>query len=162
MDKFYLLPGKVFADRSPHVVDTVLGSCVAVVLWDPVLRFGGINHFMLPKLTGNGILSDKYGDIAMQNLIQKMLRLGSYKTNLKAKVFGGSIRHDANGIFQIGQRNAEFAFDILDVEKIPVVSQSVGGCLGRKLIFYSENGDVMLKFMKPADAIAPAPNKLKY
>jgi chemotaxis protein CheD len=150
MNTFYLLPGVMFANRNPHVVDTVLGSCVAIVLWDSVLHFGGINHYMLPELNRNSVASNKYGGIATQSLIQKMLQLGSEKENLKAKVFGGSVTNHGNGIFQIGQRNVEFAFHVLKLEKIPVISHSVGGMQGRKIVFYSETGDVLMKLMKSA------------
>jgi len=157
MNKFYLFPGMIFADRKPHVVDTVLGSCVAVVLWDPVLRFGGINHFMLPRLNGNGVGSYKYGDMAFQGLLNTMLKAGSKKLDLKAKVFGGSISAGARGIFQIGQRNLEFAFEGLKTEGIPIISHSVGGKRSRKIVFYSETGDVLVKYLKPANNHIAAP-----
>jgi chemotaxis protein CheD len=153
MSKFYLLPGAIFANRNPHIVDTVLGSCVSIVLWDSVLQFGGINHYMLPKLNRDSVPSNKYGDISTQGLIQTMLQLGSEKENLRAKVFGGSVTNHVNGIFQIGRRNVEFAFHVLKLEKIPVISHSVGGMQGRKIVFYSENGDVLMKLMKSAGTI---------
>jgi chemotaxis protein CheD len=163
MDKFYLLPGAIFADRRPHIVDTVLGSCVAVVLWDSALHFGGINHFMLPNTKNEGNSSSKYGDVAIQSLLKRMLQLGSRKYDLKAKVFGGSVSDRANGIFQIGQRNTEFAFGALKIEGIPVVSQSVGGGPGRKIIFYSQTGDVLVKFMKsPRIHAVTSPQKLNH
>jgi chemotaxis protein CheD len=153
MNKFYLLPGAFFADRKPHTIDTILGSCIAVVLWDSVLRIGSINHFMLPKWNGEGTPSYKYGDVAIAGIIQKMVQMGSKKVNLKAKVFGGSFTYNANGIFQIGQRNIDITFELLKEANIPVVSQSVGGSLSRKVVFHSDTGDVLVKFMgisKPA------------
>ncbi|WP_158826846.1 chemotaxis protein CheD [Mucilaginibacter lacusdianchii] len=149
MKKFYLLPGAVFADRKPHIVDTILGSCIAVVLWDAVLQFGSINHFMLPQWNGEGTPANKYGDVAIINLIKQMEKLGSLKANLRAKVFGGSVTHNSNGIFQIGQRNAEMAFALLKNQGVPVVNYSVGGKQSRKIIFYSQTGDVLVKFLKP-------------
>jgi len=149
MKKLYLFPGEAFVSKTPYVVDTVLGSCVSVAIYDTVLGFGGINHFMLPEWNGDGLPGNKYGETAISHLIQKMLNMGSNRGNLIAKVFGGSELNDSNGIFQIGTRNTSIAFDILKREKIPVLSRSVGGNLSRKVIFYSDTGDVLIRMIKP-------------
>ena len=145
MDRYYLYPGTLFASKKPHVVNTILGSCVAVTLWDPVLQIGGINHFMLPKWNGSGSPSYKYGDIAIAELIKRMIDFGCNKGNLKAKVFGGSETGVPNGVFHIGKRNIDLAFVCLNRERISIVSQNVCGPSGRKVIFYSETGEVMIK-----------------
>ena len=148
MEKLYLFPGSVFVSKLPHIVDTVLGSCIAVTLYDPVLKFGCINHFMLPNWNGEGAASNKYGDIAIPYLIKKMIELGSNRTDLKAKVFGGSEIGQSNGFFKIGASNMAIAFEILKKEKIQVVSHSVGGNLSRKVVFYSNNGEVLIRLIK--------------
>lgn len=145
IDKYYLYPGMLFASKKPHIVNTILGSCVSVTLWDPVLRIGGINHYMLPIWNGEGKPSFKYGDIAIHELIKRMIAFGSIKTNLKAKVFGGSKTGKTDGVFHIGKRNIDLALDLLREEQIPVVNHSVGGKSGRKVVFYSESGEVMIK-----------------
>ncbi len=118
MDRYYLYPGELFASKKPHVVDTILGSCVAVTLWDTVLQMGGINHYMLPA--GNDVVTTslKYGDIAIPELIKKMLALGCSRNTLRAK----SIRRQRkpgipNGVFHIGKRNIDLAFELLKKEK---------------------------------------------
>jgi chemotaxis protein CheD len=145
MDRYYLYPGAIFASKKPHMVDTILGSCIAVTLWDPVMRIGGINHYMLPAWNGEGNPSFKYGDIAISELIKRMLAFGSVRNNLKAKIFGGSESGMPNSVFHIGKRNMDLAFAILKKEQIPIVSQSIGGTSGRKVVFYSESGEVMIK-----------------
>ncbi len=145
IDSYYLYPGTLFASKKPHVVNTILGSCVALILWDPVLKIGGINHYMLPKWTGSGTASHKYGDIAIAELLKRMIGFGSCKTDLVGKVFGGSETGVPNGVFHIGKRNIELALNFLEKEKIKVVSQSTGGSLGRKVVFYSESGEVLVK-----------------
>src|SRR5258708_2971389 len=90
INKHYLLPSPIFSAREPYIVDTILGSCVAVCLYDVKLKFGGMNHYMLPLWNGEGLASPKYGNIANDKLFERMLRLGSSKQNLVAKVFGGS------------------------------------------------------------------------
>ncbi len=145
MDRYYLYPGTLFASKKPHIVNTILGSCVALTLWDPVLKVGGINHYMLPKWNGAGTPSYKYGDVAIAELLKRMFDFGCHRTNLIAKVFGGSETGIPNGVFHIGKRNIDLAFELLDKENIVIVSHSVGGPTGRKVIFYSDSGEVMIK-----------------
>src|SRR5512133_3111807 len=86
----YLYPATLFASREPHIINTILGSCVAVCMWDNVLGYGGINHYMLPLWNGKGLASPKYGNIAIRKLYEKMIDLGCSSMNLNAKVFGGA------------------------------------------------------------------------
>lgn len=148
MENYYLYPGDVFATKQPHLVNTILGSCIAVALWDSVLQVGGINHYMLPHWNEEGKPSAKYGDIAIGQLIKKMLNLGCAKSNLRAKIFGGSETGVPNGVFHIGERNTTLAVELLKTEQIPLVSNSVGGVLGRKLVFYTQTGEVRIKYIK--------------
>ncbi|QJD96531.1 chemotaxis protein CheD [Mucilaginibacter robiniae] len=149
LKKIYLLPGSVFIDELPHVIEMVLGSCIAVALWDVVLQYGSINHYMLPEWSGEGNPTYKYGSVAIPYLINKMLTLGSKRTNLQAKVFGGSVLHTTSGIFNVGQRNTQFAFNLLQQEHIPVVNQDVGGTQSRKVIFNSASGEVFVRMIQP-------------
>ncbi len=145
----YLLPGNIFANRDEYTVTTVLGSCVSVCLWDSVRRLGGINHFMLPLWNGDGLASPRYGNIAITKLIEKMLALGADRANLKAKVFGGGdVLKVTNSFMNIGERNVVLADDLLREEKIPVISADTGGKLGRKLIFNTQTGIVLVKLLK--------------
>lgn len=144
--KHYLYPGALFADKEDYVVTTILGSCVSVCLWDVVLRIGGINHYMLALWNGEGLPSPKYGNIAITKLIEKMINFGSRKNNLKAKVFGGAtVLQSTNGILNVSHRNITLAKDMLQEEKIPIITSDLGGNLGRKIIFSTESGKVLLK-----------------
>src|SRR5512145_2307535 len=119
----FLYPATLFAHKEPHIVSTILGSCVSVCLWDPALQIGGINHYMLPLWNGQGLASPKYGNIAIEKLIERMLQMGSKKTNLKAKVFGGGeVIETQISHFQIGERNIVLAMEALKEEKIPIIS----------------------------------------
>ncbi len=142
----YLYPSTLFVDRNRYKVTTVLGSCIAVCLYDTKLKIGGINHFMLPLWNGQGLASPKYGNVAIEKLIMGMERLGSTHENMVAKVFGGSNLSD--GILRIGSRNTQTGLDYLEKEKIRVVAQSVGGSIGRKIIFDTYTSEVMMKFIQ--------------
>lgn len=142
----YLFPGLIFASKSPTLVCTVLGSCVAVCLWDEKLHMGGINHFMLPYWNGEGLALPRYGDIAIPRLVGKMENLGSKRRDLIAKVFGGARLwggHEA--IVSVGERNVLLAVDMLDELKIPIVGQDTGQDTGRKIYFATDSGRVFLK-----------------
>jgi chemotaxis protein CheD len=147
MEEHYLYPSAIFASKTPHKVTTVLGTCVAICLWDKHLKFGGINHYMLPLWNGDGLASPKYGNIATEKLVEKMYAMGSKKKDLIAKVFGGKNVHIEVDSFKIGQRNIDYAINILEELNIPVQGQSVGGPLGRKLMFHSQTGEVFMKYI---------------
>lgn len=145
----YLYPAALFANNEPYIVDTILGSCVAVCLYDASKKIGGINHFMLPFWNGSGLASPKYGNIAIEKLLDKMLEYGSKKEHIVAKVFGGGevVETDSNH-FRIGERNIEMAEKMLKELNIKVSGRSVGGKLGRKIRFNTETGVVLMKFIK--------------
>jgi chemotaxis protein CheD len=138
----------LFASKEPYVVKTILGSCVAICLWDPETRIGGINHYMLPNWNGNDLASPKYGNIAIDKLLERMFQLGARRENLKAKIFGGGelIESGPNGTL-IGERNIRVARMILEEKKIPVVASSTGGRKGRKILFFTDSGEVRHKFL---------------
>lgn len=145
----FLYPAALFVDTAPHLVDTILGSCVAVCLYDPVKKIGGINHYMLPFWNGTGLASPKYGNIAIEKLIDKMLALGSKTENLQAKIFGGGeIIEAKTNMFRIGERNIEIAVNTLKDYGIKIKGQSVAGKLGRKIRFNTETGVVLMKLIQ--------------
>lgn len=142
----YLLIGNIFAHQEEHIVTTVLGSCVSVCLWDSSLLIGGINHYMLPLWNGEGLPCPRYGNIAVVKLIEKMLNYGSQKKDLVAKIFGGGdLINSGSGLLNIGERNIILARDMLKAEKIPIFSYDVGGKKGRKIIFNTRTGTVLVK-----------------
>jgi len=145
----FLLPGTLFVPRSPHKVSTILGTCVAVCLWDPVLGIGGMNHYMLPYWNGDGMASPRYGNIAIGKLLDRMIGMGSNPAHWKAKLFGGKNDGVPDGrVWNVGRRNVILAEGVMKEMKIPVVSSSLGGPLGRKIIFNTLNGEVMMKYIQ--------------
>ncbi|MBF0445367.1 MAG: chemotaxis protein CheD, partial [Magnetococcales bacterium] len=129
-----------------YTITTVLGSCIAICIWDNNLLKGGMNHYKLPLWNGDGLPTPKYGNIAINVLIEKMFEMGCQRSNLIAKVFGGgAVLQGTAGVMNVGERNIEVAWDILKIEKIPVVASSVGGLDSRKIIFSTRDGSVMMK-----------------
>lgn len=148
ISKHYLMSSNLFASDQPYLIDTLLGSCVAVCLWDSHLKIGGVNHYMLPLWNGEGLASPKYGNIAIEKLLEKMLSLGSRQSRLVAKLFGGAHQFDQGDLtIQIGDRNISVAHSMLNDLRIPVISSDLGGEKGRKIRFYTITGEVWMKYL---------------
>ena len=144
--RHYLYPGTIFVHRQSHLVTTVLGSCVAVCLWNQTAQLGGINHYLLPLWNGEGLPTPKYGNVAITKLVEKVRAYSSPGDKLIAKVFGGaSMWEKAEGLLAVGQRNIDFALETLESLRIPIVSSDLGGNQGRKVIFNSGDGTVLMR-----------------
>jgi len=143
----YLHPGQIFASAEPCAVTTILGSCVAVCLWDPHLRVGGANHFLLPDWAGNGHSSARFGNVAIERLIEKVVALGGKRENLQAKLFGGACVIEAfrDRENHLGMKNVQVARRLLEKGGIPVIAEDVGGRQGRKLIFHVNDGTAWVR-----------------
>lgn len=141
--RVYLQPGQLYASGQASAVTTVLGSCVAICLWDPVVSVGGMNHYLLPFFAGAGQGSPRFGNVAVAQLVDRLLALGATRGRLQAKVFGGACVLEAFQARQghLGEKNASVAFRLLEQLGIPVVSRDVGGRSGRKLIFHTDLGN---------------------
>jgi len=142
----YLFPAEIFVTSEPTMVSTVLGSCVAVCLWDSRFAIGGINHYLLPLWNGDGLATPKYGNIAIRQLVEKVVAQGGDRKNIQAKIFGGAAMwSNTEGFFAIGLRNIELAQQQLKELQIPVVASDVGGMLSRKIFFNTGDGSVLLR-----------------
>lgn len=145
LNKHFLFPGTIFAEPLEYQISTVLGSCVAVCLWDQILRRGGMNHMMLPFWNGEGLATPKYGNIAMEKLLHKMLVIGCHREHLVAKVFGGAnVTGTGLEVFMVGDRNITLAFQMLEEFRIPVVAKDIAGQVGRKIIMNTGTGVVLV------------------
>lgn len=146
-----VIQGEVEISNDPNaVLSTILGSCVAVCIWDPHMQVGGMNHFLLAE--GNGQNEIKYGAYAMELLINGLLRKGAQRTSLQSKAFGGA---NLSGFgSNIGQKNAIFARRFLSDENIPCIAESLEGTEPRRVRFNPTTGKVQMLFVKPTD-VAP-------
>jgi chemotaxis protein CheD len=143
----YLHPGQMFVSATPAEVTTILGSCVAVCVWDRLLRVGGANHYLLPHGVGSGPSSSRFGNVALRRLIDEVLALGCRRSDLEAKVFGGACVLEAlrGKGRHLGRKNVEAAFAVLRQEGIPVVAEDTGGGRGRRVVFHTDDGAAWVK-----------------
>lgn len=147
-----LLPGEYHSTTGAEMLVTVLGSCVAACIRDVRSGIGGMNHFLLPEQRnsqGQNFAESydssvtRYGDLAMEMLINDIIGRGGDRKYFEAKVFGGAQMFQSS--MQIGQRNIEFVKEYLQVEAIPICSQDVAGTQGRKVYYIPETGEIFLK-----------------
>ncbi|UVT14520.1 MAG: chemoreceptor glutamine deamidase CheD [Nitrospira sp.] len=142
-----ILPGEFFVSREPMVVYTVLGSCISACIRDPIIRVGGMNHFMLPEPKENAHdswgESTRYGSFAMESLINEILKRGGIKSRLEIKLFGAGRIYD--GHIDVGDKNAKWVIQYLKSEGLTVLKTDLGDVFPRKVYYFTESGRVLLK-----------------
>jgi len=150
-------PGEYYVSRQPEVISTLLGSCVAACLFDPVNRVFGMNHFLLAysRHTDNLAIiqseEGRYGIYAMELLINDLMKHGAKRQNLQAKCFGGGnvlrLREDKENRETVGDVNVKFIKAFLNNENIPIVGSCLGGNRGRTVHFVGTDFSVFVKRM---------------
>lgn len=147
MQKKFIHVGEIFIGVRPTQVSTILGSCIAVCLYDEVEKIGGMNHYLLPLWNENGLQSPKYGNISIPRLIEGMENVGCSRKHIVAKIFGGGNVIDVSQEdMMIGRKNILIAKEILREHGIKIVAQDVGGTKGRRIMMQSDNGKILLKY----------------
>lgn len=148
-------PGEYYVTREREIIATVLGSCVAACIRDKVTGVGGMNHFMLPatseqrlRETPEAIIgnSARYGNYAMEHLINTILQQGGRRSSLEVKVFGGG--RIISSMTGIGRNNVHFVLDYIATEGLQLLASDVGGDYSRKVQYFPWNGKVRMKKLK--------------
>jgi len=135
----HVVQGEFSYSADPDVVlSTVLGSCVAACIRDPIANIGGMNHFLLPGGREHESSGVMYGVQAMELLINQLMKLGCKKHRLEAKLFGGA--RMMQGLSDIGAQNARFGREFFSNERIPCISESLGGTQARRLHYWPASG----------------------
>lgn len=142
------------SDKPDVVMSTVLGSCIAACIYDPVRKAGGMNHFLLPEARSGSGQNVKFGAYLMELLINDLLKMGAQRSRLRVKLSGGGKMSQFLG--DVGGKNIEFARRYLSSEGIPVDWESLGGTQARRVHFYPTTGELQQKFVQ-ADASVDKP-----
>lgn len=149
-------PGCYYVTKSTEeILVTILGSCVAVCMRDPVAGVGGMNHFLLAESAsgewGGVTAATRYGNHAMETLINDIIHMGGVRTRFETKIFGGGHVIDSN--LAIGANNVKFAEEYLANEGMPIAAKHVGGFHPRRIHYSPQTGKVqMLLLRRQADA----------
>ncbi len=161
-----ILPGETYTTaRKDEAIITVLGSCVAACIRDPRSGLGGMNHFMLPEsATGQWgeelSAAMRYGNFAMEALINAVLKSGCTRRDLEIKLFGGA--SFTSGPSMIGQKNGDFALRYLKEEGLRVVASDLGGVFGRRIHYHPATGKVARLFLRGAGKDQVAAEERRY
>lgn len=170
-DRRTLHPGEFAVVSSEDLVlHTLLGSCVAACLYDPVNKVIGMNHFLLSNRRYSRSLpyteaeAGRYGVFSMELLINAMLKKGAARKNLRAKAFGGAsvFNTTADNFFCVGEVNARFIRDFLETEKIPLLREDLGGTDGRVIYFFKNDFSVYVRKVKKIYAETIARQEKRY
>lgn len=148
-----ILPGEYYVTRHDEIIMTVVGSCVSACIRDSVIGIGGMNHFMLPTHNStnkwentNVCAACRYGSVAMERMINEILKYGGQRRNLEIKLFGGG-RIMAN-MANIGQQNIEFVKKYIEMENLILLAEDLGDIYPRKILYYPANGRVRVKKLR--------------
>lgn len=147
-----ILPGEYYVTQENELITTVLGSCVSACIRDKESGIGGMNHFMLPQTTSGNLkkgnaaivgIATRYGNYAMEHLINTILGNGGKRKNLEVKVFGGGKIIPA--LTDVGTKNIDFVLDYITQEGLKLLSQDLGDIYPRKVIYFPKTGKVGMK-----------------
>lgn len=145
-----ILPGEIYVTKNDEAIVTVLGSCVSACIRDRVCCIGGMNHFMLPVSAENkGAkefgLSARYGNFAMEQLINEIMKNGGKRKNLEIKIFGGGRIFGNMTMTEIGRRNIDFVKEYIQMEGLRLLAEDLGNNYPRKVQYHPFTGKVRMK-----------------
>lgn len=150
-----LLPGEFYVSIRGEMIVTVLGSCISACVRDRVHGIGGMNHFMLPAQNefssskwGNSTVSSssRYGNWAMEYLINEILKAGGERRYLEVKIFGGG--NVLSNMTDIGKRNIEFVEEYVAREGLSIIAKDVGDIYPRKVLYFPDTGAVKMRKLR--------------
>lgn len=143
-----VMPGEFYVTSKDEMLVTVLGSCISACIYDHISGTGGMNHFMLPHSTtgkwAGDSLATRYGNFAMEHLINELLKLGAIKKNLRAKIFGGADLIETTR-YTVGAENIKFVHEYLKLEGIKIMHEDLGENCSRKVYFTPYDGETSVK-----------------
>lgn len=165
IDVVKIFAGDWYVSNSENeMISTILGSCVAACVRDPLIKVGGMNHFLLP---GNNMIMDRadsdaarYGVFAMESLINGVLKLGGRKDRLEIKVFGGG--NVTNNSAAIGSKNAGFIREFLRKEGFSNFFENLEGEHPRRVHYYPATGKVMMRLLRRREDMVVADEEANY
>lgn len=143
--------GLGFTEKDKNMLQTFVGSCVAICLYDPVAKIAGMAHVMLPKNNTTEPIpkpEGKFVDVAIKVLLERLVANGAQQSRLKAKMAGGASVFQNEGsknVFNIGTRNVDAIRAALSEKKIPIMSEDVGEKGGRWVMFDVASGTMTIK-----------------
>lgn len=164
-----VLPGEYYVTPHAEAVSTVLGSCVSACIRDARLNVGGMNHFMLPLDTSQGASAwgeavssaTRYGNVAMERLINEILKLGGRREDLQIKLVGGGhVLSDMTT--DVGARNIAFVRQFIEREGYQVAGEDLGDQFARRVVYFPQSGRIRVRKLIPGREASLAAQERAY
>ena len=171
LEMVFLKPGELFISKRPALIQTVLGSCVSVTMFNRRAGVGAICHAQLPQKKPRGRCNSncpvlcgmhnsskeafKYADCAICFMHKRFGKLGIKAGEIEVKLFGGAdvLQAGARSDMTIGRQNIEKALQVIEEERLVLAASSVGGKRGRKIYFYTHTGEILLKYIRKREVL---------
>lgn len=148
MERIFLLPGEYHISKQPEVVETLVGSCVAVCLYNKKTGHAAMNHFLQDHpASETGCDIGKYATTATEYIINALMKLDPVPSHYRAQIFGGAaVIKTASDKASIGKVNSDTARKILANHRIRIIREEVGGTRGRRVRFDTSTNSVFCRF----------------
>jgi chemotaxis protein CheD len=154
--RVYLNPGQWCCCETPAVVETILGSCLGIVIRAEDGRTC-VSHCILARCDGSATpeATGKFVDLFIEETVRRFDRWGVARERLEAKLFGGANvlpRDPSRIVLSVGRQNVDTAIEALKRERIRVAACHVGGVRGRRISVHTGSGEVRVRALGRADA----------
>jgi chemotaxis protein CheD len=155
--KVFLKPGELFITYEPTVISTVLGSCISVTMFNPRFKVGGMCHALLPTAqSASGHDAFRFVDRAIPYMIEEFARFGIKRKDIEVKLFGGSdvlsTIGGENAPATVGNQNVRRALEVIEKERLVLLAEDVRGEEGRKILFHTHTGNILLKRIRKTES----------
>lgn len=154
---YHLYPGEILVSKKDLTINTVLGSCVAVCLWDKNKKIGGMNHIMLPRSPEGEFVTSRYGNVATFLLLDMFIKAGANKNVIQTRIFGGASalwknsKDNNKSVLDVGAKNIEITKRVLKKLNLSIDANDIGGHIGRKISFDLNTGVIKMQYLKRFD-----------
>ena len=144
MNNYFLQSGHIFVSGEPYLIQTVLGSCIAVCIWDKEEKIGAMNHYLLPR-ANNNLRTANFGDVSIPYLIRMLKQFGSDERDWEISVFGGASSKTVNS--DVGSKNIQVALEYFSAKNLKIKRIETGGQFGRKIYFDNTTGEIEVNLL---------------
>ena len=147
MGRIFLLPGEFRISEGPELIETLVGSCVAVCLYNIKSSQAAMNHFLqsYPPKDGDHDIG-YYGLTSTEYIIRCLMQSDPAANHYQARIYGGAAVLKTDGMSNIGEDNIEIARHVLSASRIRIVQEQVGGDRGRRIKFDTATNTVTCRF----------------
>ena len=147
MDRVFLLPGEYRISKQQEIVETLVGSCVSVCLYNTKTGQAAMNHFLQDQPVGETDCDvGQYGSTATEHIIKALMKFDPVSDHYRAQIFGGAAVIKTSNNYNVGQKNIDIVRKILTAHRIRIIREEIGGTRGRRVRFDTSTNEVFCRF----------------